>query len=279
MKKADLAFGPLTIAGLRVAGGAVVLACLAWALGRWQWPNRTQAKVLMLVIIIGYAIPYTIQPVIVPICGSGFVGMIVGFVPLMTVLVSIPLLRTFPSRSQYVGIFGGLLCLFLVIGDGLQRSFSPWYLLLGILVPTLYACSNTIVKKSLADVPPLISSTWCLFGAAVPLVPMGLCTEAIRTDVDLLVPIVSVLILGCVGTGLVMFAFYQLITVKGPLYAGLVAYVIPIGAVLIGSLDGERISLLQALAMLGIVVMVIWVQMSISRQMQQDDAALHSGPA
>ena len=274
-----MVFGPLTIAGLRVAGGAVVLALLAWALGRWQWPSRHQLKVLTIVIVIGYAVPYTIQPIIVPICGSGFVGMIVGFVPLMTVLVSMPLLRVYPNRGQYIGVIGGLLCLFLVIGDGLQRSFSAWYLLLGVLVPTLYACSNTIIKKSLADVPPLISSTWCLFGAAVPLLPLGLATETMQTDGDLLVPIVSVLILGCVGTGLVMFAFYQLITAKGPLYAGLVAYVIPIGAVMIGALDGEEISVLQGLAMLGIIAMVIWVQVSISRQMRTDQIGVDAGAA
>ena len=266
MKKAEPVFGPITIAGLRVAGGALVLVLITLMLGRWQWPKRDQLITLSIVIVIGYAIPYVIQPILVPICGSGFIGMIVGFVPLMTVLVSMPLLRVFPSRDQYVGVLGGLLCLFLVIGDGLNRSFSPWYLLLGVLVPTLYACSNTLIKRSLHDVPPLVSSTWCLVGSSLPLLPLGLLVEPIHVEKPLFVPILSVLILGCVGTGLVMFAFYRLITTRGPLYAGLVAYVIPIGAVLIGALDGEHISLLQGCAMVGIICMVIWVQVSISRQ-------------
>lgn len=266
MKKADLVFGPITIAGFRVAGGALVLCLIALITRQWCWPERRQWPILIFIITIGYAMPYVIQPVLVPICGSGFVGMIVGFVPLMTVLVSIPLLRVWPSKQQAIGVIGGLICLFLIIGDGLQRSFSPWYLLLGVLVPTFYACANSLVRKNLQETPPLLSSAWCLLGSSIPLLPIGLLTEPLKSEGSLAMAITCVVILGCVGTGLIMYAFYSLINRRGPLYAGMVAYIIPIGAVLIGSLDGEAISLYQWLAMFGIIVMVILVQCSKGKQ-------------
>ncbi len=270
MKKADLLFGPISIGAYRVLGGAVILVLIALCSRQWQWPTRKQITPLLIIITIGYIIPYTIQPFLVPICGSGFVGMLVGFVPLMTILVSIPLLRIRPNQQQAIGVIGGLCCLGLVLKDGFDRPFEWWYMLIGLLVPTMYAITNTTVKRNLSDVPALISSSWCLAGASIVLIPIGLYLEPIKDTEHIALPIACVSILGLVGTGLVMFAFYALIKMRGPLYAGLVAYVIPIGAVLIGGLDGESISSYQIMAMIGIIAMVVMVQRSTPASQQPD---------
>lgn len=260
MKKANLVFGPVTVGGLRVAGGALVLLLIAVLSRRWVWPQRNQVLPLSIIISIGYIIPYTMQPWLIRHCESGFVGMIVGFVPLMTIVVSIPLLHIRPNRAQLIGVFGGLFCLFLVLLDGLHRSFDWWYMPIGLLVPMMYAITNTIVKRNFSTVPPLVCSSWCLLGASLLLLPLGLLIEPVQEEGPLALAVTAVLILGVLGTGIVMYAFYKLIGMRGPLYAGLVAYIIPIGAVLIGGLDGERISIYQVLAMLGIIVMVVLVQ-------------------
>ena len=66
--------------------------------------------------------------------------------------------------------------------------------------------------------------------------------------------------LGVIGTGLATFWFNRLVQDHGPLFAGMVTNLVPIGAVLIGWLDREDISLRQAGALVGIVISVACVQ-------------------
>ena len=56
-----------------------------------------------------------------------------------------------------------------------------------------------------------------------------------------------------------IFKFY-LINNKGPLFAGMVTYVIPLGAIFWGMLDGEEITRTQLVAMTGLLFTVALVQ-------------------
>lgn len=261
MKKADLAFGPLSVGALRVLGGALVLAALALLLRRRWRPQGKQWVLLVLLVLIGYAWPYTMQPFLVGRHGSGFIGMMVGLVPLLTVLVSVPLLRQWPSLRQAIGVFGGLACLALIMRDGLDRSVPLPHLFLAISVPLGYAISNTLIKRHLSGVPSLSLTLWCLGSSVLVLGPLALSREELRAGGEtLLVGTLCVAVLGVVGTGLAIFGLYRLIQLRGPLYAGMVTYLIPLGAVLWGWLDGEEVTTLQLAAMAGVIAMVVLVQ-------------------
>jgi drug/metabolite transporter (DMT)-like permease len=67
-------------------------------------------------------------------------------------------------------------------------------------------------------------------------------------------------VLGLVSTGLAHCLFYVLILRRGPLFAGMVAYVIPGVAMLVGWLFGESLTLWHLLCLLGILSMVWLVQ-------------------
>ncbi len=66
--------------------------------------------------------------------------------------------------------------------------------------------------------------------------------------------------LGVLGTGLATYGFYRLIQRHGPLFAGMVTYLIPLGAVAWGWLDRERVTGLQVAALVGVLAMVLVVQ-------------------
>jgi drug/metabolite transporter (DMT)-like permease len=57
-----------------------------------------------------------------------------------------------------------------------------------------------------------------------------------------------------------MFMFYRLIQARGPLFAGMVTYLIPIGAVAWGWADGEPVSTRQLVALAVILAAVALVQ-------------------
>jgi drug/metabolite transporter (DMT)-like permease len=57
-----------------------------------------------------------------------------------------------------------------------------------------------------------------------------------------------------------MGLFYWLIQKRGPLFAGMVTYLIPIGAVVLGWLDEEKVSWIQIAALAGILITVAITQ-------------------
>ncbi|HYE06358.1 MAG TPA: DMT family transporter [Planctomycetota bacterium] len=259
MKKAAAAFGPVSIGAGRVIGGALALAALC-ALSGWWRPRGAQWAWLALIVVIGFAAPYCVQPYLVVPYGSGFIGMLVGFVPLLTIAVSVPLLGVWPTTRQVLGVVGGLVCLVAVLGDGVVRAIPPAHLALAVTVPVGYAIANTLIKRCFPDAPALPLTTWCLAATALVLTPIGAAREPIRVDERLPMALAAVAALGVVGTGLCGYAFYRMIKERGPLFAGMVSYLIPIGAVVIGWIDGEAVTGIQVAALIGVILMVAVAQ-------------------
>ncbi|MBA2479602.1 MAG: DMT family transporter, partial [Planctomycetes bacterium] len=265
MKKASPCFGPISVGALRVIGGALVLLVLGLAVRqRWRPDARTWGPVVI-IVVIGYAWPYCVQPYLIARHGSGFIGMMVGLVPLLTVVVSVPLLHVWPSRWQMVGVLGGLACLAVILGDGFNRSVPLAHLALAVTVPMGYAIANTLIKRCFPQTPSLALTTWCLGLSALVLMPIAASQEHVDLDNGIAAASTAVAILGGLGTGLCGYAFYVLIQQRGPLFAGMVAYVIPVGAVVLGWLDHERVTVWQLAALAGIIVMVGLVQMPAGR--------------
>jgi drug/metabolite transporter (DMT)-like permease len=72
--------------------------------------------------------------------------------------------------------------------------------------------------------------------------------------------IASIAVLGILGTGFAVLLVIWLIVTKGPLFAGMVTYVVPTLALVWGALDGEVITSRQLAAMAGVLAMVALVQ-------------------
>src|SRR5690606_13084271 len=70
------------------------------------------------------------------------------------------------------------------------------------------------------------------------------------------------LLLGPLGSGLCIVMLVRLVQDRGPLFAGMVTYVVPIIALFWGWQTGEPITLVQVLAMMGVLAMVALVQSS-----------------
>jgi drug/metabolite transporter (DMT)-like permease len=66
--------------------------------------------------------------------------------------------------------------------------------------------------------------------------------------------------LGVGSTGVAILAFVHLVQTQGPLFAGMVTYVVPMIALLWGQFDGERLTGRQLAAIGGVLAMVALVQ-------------------
>lgn len=262
MKKAALVFSPISVGAWRVVGGAAVLLIL-WLIQRQPigW-RRRDIWSLVFVIFAGYTWPYCVQPWLIAQHGSAFIGMTVSFTPLFTMLASVPLLGIVPHPRQVFGVLGSLAGMALLMSEGFSRQIPASHLLLATSVSLGYALVNTWVRRRLTHVPPLMMSLVSLGIASVILQVLSFWSPA-PTSVsrDAFWPaVISLLVLGVVGTGLAMFWFNKLIHDRGPLFAGMVTNLVPAGAVIWGWLDGEQVTTRQIAALAIILPMVALVQ-------------------
>lgn len=268
MKFGLAAVGPIGVAAVRVATGAAALAVL-WRWSRRPWPfTRRDAAPLLFVSLFGYALPFVVQPHVIGVIdrhsghGSSFTGMMVGLVPLMTIAVSVPMLGVYPSMRQLVGVVGGLGFMVLLFWDEVRHGVAVSDLLLASVTPITYGVCNTYVKRRFQDVPAVAIVLVTLSVSTLVLAPMA-AIEGVRdvSGVAMAKALGALLALGAICTGVAGFLFYKLIQSQGPLFAGMVAYIIPCVSLLLGWLAGESIAPMQLIALAGIFLMVALVQL------------------
>jgi drug/metabolite transporter (DMT)-like permease len=278
MKWAYEAFGPIGVAAGRMLGGAGVL-WLVWLmagkatrggigkLNRWDW------LALMVPVMIGSVYPYIMQPYLIgKHQDSAFFGMMVAMAPLLTVIASVPLLRIFPTPRESIGVLLGLACMTILFRDGGLRGVSAWDLVLAVLVPTSYAVSNTFIKRRLSDIPVLFMTAMILGLSSLAVTPVGVAVEGVKpvSGPEVWQALYVLTWLGVVGTGLATVMFYRLIQTHGPLYAGMVTYVIPLGALAWGWMDGEKVTATQLIALAGVFAAVALVQCKPKKKLQPE---------
>jgi len=155
----------------------------------------------------------------------------------------------------------------LIVWDGAERGMAPWLLALAVSTPIMYAFGNTFMKWKLSHLPTAQLSTLFLAIGAAAVAPVVFTSlgESWRlagpvSPRDWPLAIASLVALGVVSTGVAILAVVHLIQTQGPLFAGMVTYVVPMIALVWGQFDGERLTGRQLTAIAGVLAMVALVQ-------------------
>jgi drug/metabolite transporter (DMT)-like permease len=267
-------FGPVEIGIWRMLSGAAVVGAL-WRRRRSELRLTRGDWVYMVIAALAFTAPPQVIQAFVLSQGFGhsFFGTMVAAIPLLTIMVSVPMLGILPSGRELMGVLGGLACMWLLVEDGVHRGMSFGLLALTFVVPLSSALSNTFIKWKLSHVPAAPLTAALLVAASFALLPLQLSTPALEAmhiagpTSAAVTPtaIVYLLLLGVVGSGISTMVFIWMILEKGPLYAGMTTYVVPVLALLWGTVDQETISPRQMFAIAGVLAMVALVQ-SGSRQ-------------
>jgi|GEM_PF-379962 len=277
MKKATAVFDPFTVGLIRVLGGVAVLVLVCWASQRKSSTTTRPIRAWLLVLfpavlvpgVLGMAYPFAMQPYLIgKYQDSGFFGMMICLVPLMTVIARVPLLKVWPTARELIGVVGGLGFVGLLFADGSVRGMPPLAIALAVTVPACYAVSNTFVKRALSNDPPVVVTLSAMVVACVLYLPV--CTVQTNAPAaltsgqygagDITAALLAAVVLGVIGTGLATWVFYHLVRQRGPLFAGMVTYLVSGIAVFWGYLDGESLTTRQIIALVGILLMVAVVQ-------------------
>ena len=237
IKLALRGMSPALIVVARLALGAAVLIPIARGRGQ-RLPRGSRLWTHILVAAaIANVIPYLFFAIAEQHVDSSLAGMLNATTPLWAFTFALATrTETASSSRQVIGLMVGLAGVILVLSPWRSHaSASTEGIVLCLLAAASYGLSYVYMAKFLAnrDLPPLVLSASQLTAATV-LAAMALPWARfgqfhVRTDA-----LVSIVILGTVGTGLSYVLNYRLIADEGATTASLVTYLLPAVAILLG---------------------------------------------
>ncbi|BCL14069.1 DMT family transporter [Micromonospora sagamiensis] len=237
IKLALRGFNPVQIVFARLLLGFVVLAPLVLSRGLgfprgWRlWGH------LFVAALVANAIPYVLFGVGEQTVGSNVAGVLNATTPLWALLLAF-LVGVDRSVTWRKGAGFGLGFLGVVV------IFSPWESaneiaswggLACLAAAASYGVSYVYMGRYLAGrgISPIVLSASQL-GAATALLALAMPFAGLEPPVWRVDAVLSLLVLGILGTGVAYVLNYRIISDEGPTAASVVAYLLPIVAVLLG---------------------------------------------
>ncbi|MEP7016585.1 MAG: EamA family transporter [Actinomycetota bacterium] len=280
MKIGLRSLAPVQISGLRILSGATVLVLLLTvSRGRLPRDRRTWGHLMVTGFFLG-ALPFTLFALGEERVSSALAGIGNSITPIATVLFSLLLLRNDPiGARKLVGVLIGFLGV-LVILQPWQSQGRPDLLGFGItlVAGASYGLGWTYTKRFLgkADFGGLtLPTAQMLTSAGQMLVALTIWWITQRARLNLAAPwslhantvggspfwpVMAVLTLGVLGTGIAMSFQYDVVRAAGPTVGASVTYLIPVVSVALGVLLlGERLQWPQfagAAVVLGAAVLI-----------------------
>ncbi len=183
-----------------------------------------------------------------------------SLVPLATIITGFLIFKIGTSRLQVLGVLVGLsgTAILILKGASINPHQNYYYALFVITSTIFYALNVNIVKRYLQEVNAMgitVASFMVIFPFAFGiLVYTGFFSQDIVGTPVMINSLGYVTVLAVVGTGIAKILFNKLIQISSPVFSTSVTYLMPVVAVLWGVLDGEKITWLQILA--GILILV-----------------------
>lgn len=232
---------PAVVVFARAAIGALVLLPIALSTGALRQLRARLGKVAVLAVVelIG---PFLLIATAEQSISSSLASILVATVPLMIALLALWLDASERVTGwRLVGLLGGLAGVIIAVSIGADQRATLVATVLMLLASLGYGTGPLLVKRWFADVPSLgVTEAMLIVGAVALLVPAALTAPAMAPSWPVMG---ALLILGIVCTGLGYVSFFTLIGLAGAGRAGIITYVTPIVAILLGvGLRGEPLT-------------------------------------
>jgi drug/metabolite transporter (DMT)-like permease len=228
-------FAPTTLMAGRVVVASLVLVGLMLARGTFGRLRRAGWRAFALGII-NSALPFTLIAWGQEHIDSGVAAIANATVPIWVALLAIWLAHSERATGlRIVGIVVGLVGV--AVLTGAQPDVDAWAIVgtLAVVVASiLYAIASLLLQRQTERVDTITLSTATMLGATAVLLPFGLAQAP--TDAPGWESVAAVVALGVAGTGIGLLIFMKIIGDYGSFRAGLVTYLLPVTALLYGSM-------------------------------------------
>lgn len=241
---------PSTLVLLRVALAALTLLPIAAATDALDG-LRASWRELTVLGALNSAVPFWLLSFGETRLDSGLAAVIQAAAPIFTVLLAA---RFDPSQRstgmRLVGVLVGFAGVALLVG--VQRGGEVVAALAIVLTALCYAAGALYGGRRLAHVRPIGLAFGAMVAATVLVAPAGLLQ--LPNDVPGWKPLLAVVVLGVVGTGLAYILYFGLVLGAGASRAILITYLVPALALVYGALFLEEPVTASALAGLALVL-------------------------
>lgn len=257
---------PLSLVLLRVLVGLSILLVVV-AVTRTPLPRDARTIGHLAVLgAVNIAIPFWLIGWAEQHISSGLTGILQSTAPFFTLVIAASFIhdeRITPGRLAGIGL--GFLGILVLSADniadfgsalGMERLVAE----LAVVGSSLaYSIGNTYARRNLRETRPLILSTGQVGWAVVIVGVLALIVDGGVTLPTVPEAALSVLWLGAIGTGFAYLVFFRILTGWGPTRASMVAYLLPVVAVILGIVVlGESV---DAFFLVGATLIVsgVWV--------------------
>ena len=235
MRLGGAEFGVIPTAGVRVVVGALVLMPLLWASGNWG-ALRARAVTILLIGMLNSGLPFVLFAYAVSSISTGLSAILNATVPLFGALVAWWWLKDRPDNSRILGLAVGFIGVMLLSYDNasFKAGGSGWAVLACLLATFFYGVAANAAKKYLTGVHPLATATGSQIGASIGLLLPTIWYWPAQNPG--LTSWLALLALGVVCTGIAYILYFRLIEHLGPARAVTVTFLVPVFAIIYGTL-------------------------------------------
>ena len=252
---------PVALTSGRLIVAAVVLNAWLWLSGERYPRDAGRWWRFACLAVVGSALPFTAISWGQEAVTSGTAGLLMGVIPLLTLVLAhfyAPGERMRPNHV--VGFVVGFAGIVVLMGPGAIEGLGGNREIVlrqsSILLGAFCYAINAILIRRLPATPPLVSSAAVITLAALIMLPLGLPVASPYNSASS-GAIASVVWLGAGGTAFATWVVYRLILRAGATFASLMNYLIPCvaltsGAVLLGETVEYRALFALMLVLAGI---------------------------
>lgn len=196
---------------------------------------------------------------------SGVVSILNSLVPLNTILFGLAVFKITSTKRQVFGVIIGFIGTALLIANGAKLNPNQNYLYAGfvILATVMYAMNVNIIKKYLQNEKPMAIAVGNFSVIIIPAIIVLLFTDFFSQTIykteTITSSILYIVLLALFGTALAKVLFNKLVQIASPVFASSVTYLMTLVAVLWGSMDGEKISAMQ---FVGAIIILLGVYLA-----------------
>ena len=210
-------FGPVTIAAIRIVGGATILGT-ALAFSGYQLPHDPKTWGMLFVMgMTGSVLPFFLINSGQVLITSSLAAIFISTVPIFTLVLAHFFTDDRITPAKAIGVTLGIVGVVLLVGPEALKGVTDNLLgQLMVMGGALGFAVTTVIARRLRRLPSLVTGSSVLFCAAIVTVPLAFLHEQpFAGDIGWRA-ILGVAGLSLFSTGLAFLALYRLLATAGP---------------------------------------------------------------
>lgn len=230
----------------RCVFGAVTLLLLLIVQNKLKTVKRLPLLPIFFIALLNNALPWALIAVSETIISSSLASVVNATTPIWTILIGFTIFSSKMVKMQWVGVLVGFCGIIVLLELNLFQLFQNNLLGVGTMLGATmcYGFGAHISKKYLQDIPIMVISFSTLAVAGIISgVVMAIIEPSGFHSINSMDAVISLIGLGVFGSGFAYLLYYYMVKEGSAEFASLVTYLVPISAIIWGSvLLGENIT-------------------------------------